>query len=496
MTATPVPRSGIRSQALPLLVAGCFFMENLDATIVTTAVPSIARDLGVTAASVGITITAYVMTVAVLIPLSGWLADRFGTRRVLLVAIALFTIASLACAASPELPVLIAARVVQGIGGALMVPVGRMTVLRATEKKDLVRAIAVLTWPALAAPIVAPLIGGLLTTYLSWHWIFLVNLPLGVIGFLVGLRILPKRDAAGTDRPAVPAAPDWLGLSLTSLGIASIVWATTILTAAHVDATQAALFGAAGIVLLAVAIRHLLTARHPFVELRLLRIRSYGVAVGGGSVYRLAISAIPFVVPLLFQRAFGWTPVEAGAAVLFLFAGNLGIKPLTTWMLTTAGFKRVMIASHLLGAACLVAMSFVRETTPFGVILLVLLISGAARSTGFTAYNTITYADIDAVHMTGANVLDATVQQLAVGFGVAVGAITITVGSALAPAGDSAGSGAPGGGTGGSGTGGTGVFAYDVAFLTLAVILLLAAIPAWRLPASAGGALVRRGEDA
>jgi EmrB/QacA subfamily drug resistance transporter len=474
MTATPAaPRAGIRSQALPLLVAGCFFMENLDATIVTTAVPSIARDLGVTAASVGITITAYVMTVAVLIPLSGWLADRFGTRRVLLVAIALFTIASAACAASPELPVLIAARVVQGIGGALMVPVGRMTVLRTTERKDLVRAIAVLTWPALAAPIVAPLIGGLLTTYLSWHWIFLVNLPLGVIGFLVGLRILPRRDAAGTDRPAA-AAPDWLGLSLTSLGIAAIVWATTLLTASRVDLVQAALFGAAGIALLALAIRHLLRTPRPFVELRLLRIHSYGVAVGGGSIYRLAISAIPFVLPLLFQRAFGWSPVEAGAAVLFLFAGNLGIKPTTTWMLNTAGFKRVMVASHLVGAACLLAMTLFRETTPFGVILLVLLISGAARSTGFTAYNTITYADIDAVHMTGANVLDATVQQLAVGFGIAVGALSITVGLAFAPDGDA-----------------TDVVAYDVAFATLAAILLVAAIPAWRLPASAGGALVR-----
>ncbi len=473
MTATPAPvHAGIRSQALPLLVAGCFFMENLDATIVTTAVPSIARDLGVTAASVGITITAYVMTVAVLIPLSGWLADRFGTRRVLLIAIALFTIASLACAASPELPVLIAARVAQGIGGALMVPVGRMTVLRTTEKKDLVRAIAVLTWPALAAPIVAPLIGGLLTTYLSWHWIFLVNLPLGVIGFVVGLRILPRRDAAGTDRPTV--APDWLGLTLTSLGIAAIVWATTLVTAARVDVLQAVLFGAVGVALLAFAIRHLLRAPRPFVELRLLRIRSYGVAVGGGSVYRLAISAIPFVLPLLFQRAFGWTPVEAGAAVLFLFAGNLGIKPTTTWMLRTAGFQRVMIASHLVGAACLLAMTLFRPSTPFLVIALVLVISGAARSAGFTAYNTITYADIEPTHMTGANVLDATVQQLAVGFGVALGAVSITVGLALAPGGEE-----------------TGVFAYDIAFVTLAAVLLLAAIPACRLPASTGGELVR-----
>jgi hypothetical protein len=218
----------------------------------------------------------------------------------------------------------------------------------------------------------------------------------------------------------------------------------------------------------------LLRAPRPFVELRLLRIRSYGVAVGGGSVYRLAISAIPFVLPLLFQRAFGWTPVEAGGAVLFLFAGNLGIKPMTTWMLRTAGFQRVMIASHLVGAACLLAMTLFRPSTPFLVIALVLVISGAARSAGFTAYNTITYADIEPTHMTGANVLDATVQQLAVGFGVALGAVSITVGLALAPSGKE-----------------TGVFAYDIAFMTLAGVLLLAAIPAWRLPASTGSELVR-----
>ena len=474
MTPTPAMSGRIRAQALALLVAGCFFMENLDATIVTTAVPSIARDLGVSAASVGVTITTYVMTVAVLIPLSGWLADLFGTRRLLLVAIALFAIASAACALSPDLLLLVLARVFQGVGGALMVPVGRMTVLRVTQKRDLVRAIAVLTWPALAAPIIAPLLGGLLTTYLSWHWIFLVNLPLGVVGFLAGLRVLPRRDPTALPTSSVP---DWIGLTLTSFGIASVVWATTLVTATRVDLVPTVFFGALGIALLAVAIRHLLRTPRPFVDLRLLRIHTYGVAVGGGSVYRLAISAIPFVLPLLFQRAFGWSPVEAGAAVLFLFAGNLGIKPTTTWMLTTVGFQRVMIASHLVGAACLLAMMFFRASTPIGVILLVLVISGAARSTGFTAYNTITYADIEPTHMTGANVLDATVQQLAVGFGVALGAVSITVGLLVAPGAQT-----------------TSPIAYDVAFGTLAGVLLLSAIPAWRLPAAAGVALIRPGQ--
>ncbi|AMM20480.1 hypothetical protein AX769_10380 [Frondihabitans sp. PAMC 28766] len=483
MTTQPSFRAaaGIRSQALALLVAGCFFMENLDSTIVTTAVPSIARDLGVDAASVGVAITAYVMTVAILIPVSGWLADRFGSRRILLVAIALFTLSSLACALSPSLSVLVIARIVQGIGGAMMVPVGRMTVLRATSKENLIRAVAVLTWPALVAPILAPFVGGLLTTYLSWHWIFLVNLPLGLIGFIAAMRIVPgpaavAEAAAATGQPAFrPTPPDWLGLSLTSAGIAALVWATTLLTITPIDVMQAIVSGVVGIVLVVLAVRHLLTTSKPFVDLRLLRVHTYGVALGGGSVYRFVISAIPFVLPLLYQRAFGWTPVQAGSAVLFLFAGNLGVKPATTWMLKTFGFKRLLVTAHLVGVACLVGMGFFRADTPFVLMVVVLIISGAARSTGFTAYNTITYADIDAPSMTGANVLDSTVQQIAIGSGIALGAVAISAGLAVASAHHA-----------------SVTFGYDFAFAVLALILLVSLVPAARLDRSAGGALTGR----
>lgn len=462
------------TRALALLVAGCFFMENLDSTIVTTAVPSIARDLGVDAASVGVAITAYVMTVAVLIPVSGWLADRFGSRAILLTAIALFTVASIACALSPTLPVLVVARIVQGIGGAMMVPVGRMTVLRATSKENLIRAVALLTWPALVAPILAPFVGGLLTTYASWHWIFLVNVPLGVIGFAAAMRIVPRR-AHDLDPDRLPTPPDWLGLSLTSVGIASLVWATTLLTITPVDVAQTIVAGVVGLALLGLAVRHLLRTEKPFVDLRLLRVHTYGVAVGGGSVYRFVISAIPFVLPLLYQGAFGWTPVQAGSAVLFLFAGNLAVKPTTTWTLHTWGFRRLLVGAHLVGVVCLVAMAFFRADTPFWLMVVVLVLSGAARSVGFTAYNTITYADIEKAHMTGANVLDSTVQQIAIGSGIALGAVAISLGLYV-----------------GGGSGAGSAFAYDFAFLVIAAILLVALVPAWRLPATAGGSLTTR----
>jgi hypothetical protein len=375
------------------------------------------------------------------------------------------------------------ARIVQGIGGAMMVPVGRMTVLRATSKESLIRAVAVLTWPALVAPILAPFVGGLLTTYASWHWIFLVNVPLGAIGLVAALRIVPGRVVvvAGTtpdpDLP-VPTPPDWLGLSLTSVGIAALVWATTLLTITPVDVPQTIASAVVGLVLIGLAVRHLLRTPKPFVDLRLLRIHTYGVSVGGGSVYRLVISAIPFVLPLLLQRAFGWTPVQAGSAVLFLFAGNLGIKPATTWMLRTFGFRRLIVAAHVVGVACLVAMAFFRPDTPFWLMVIVLIVSGAARSTGFTAYNTITYADIDQPQMTGANVLDSTVQQIAIGSGIALGAVAISAGLAAA---------------GASATPAPGVVAgYDIAFAALAVLLLIALVPAWRLAPTAGSGLTAR----
>ncbi|MCU1405764.1 MAG: hypothetical protein JWQ43_2067 [Glaciihabitans sp.] len=458
-----------RQRALALLVAGCFFMENLDGTILTTATPSIGRDFGVDSTAVGVTITAYLMTVAVLIPVSGWLTDRFGTRRVLTVAIAIFTLASLACALSASLPVLVIARIAQGIGGAMMVPVGQMTVLRVTEKKDLIRTVAVLTWPALVAPILAPALGGIITTYASWHWIFLVNVPLGIAGFFVALKIVPVLDT-----PAA-APPDWLGLTLACSGLGSLVFASSLLAAASPDPEPIIVTGVAGIVLLAFAVRHLLRSPRPFVNLRLARIATYGVALRGGSLYRFAISAIPLVLPLLFQDSFGWSPAEAGSIVLFLFVGNLAIKPATTWMLRRFGFRSLLVAAHLLGAACLAGMVTFTPSTPFALMAAVLVASGVTRSVGFTAYRTVAFADIAPDQMTGASVLDATAQQVASGTGVALGAIAISVGVSIS-----------------SNLDVPGTFPYQFAFGLIALVLVASTMEAIRLPRSAGEAVTGR----
>jgi EmrB/QacA subfamily drug resistance transporter len=453
-----------RQRAIAFLVAGCFFMENLDGTIVVTAAPAIGADLGVDASSVGITVTAFLLTVAVFIPASGWLSQRFGVRRVFVIAIAVFTIASLLCALSPTLPALVAARALQGIGAALMVPVGRAAVLRVTPKKDIIRAIAILAWPGLVAPIIAPFVGGVLTTYASWHWIFLINVPLGIIAFLIALRIIPK-----SERMPVPRL-DVSGLVLVVIALGSLVYGSTLVSESGIQVLGFAAATAIGLAVLAVAVRHLMRVEHPLVQLRAFRYESFRIAGSSGSVYRASISAIPFLLPLLFQKAFGWSAVDAGAVLLWLFVGNLAIKPATTWLLRQFGFRRVLIAANVVGIACLIGMAFLTPEVSIAVIIPLLVLSGAARSAGFTVYATIAYSDIGPASMADANALNSTLQQLAAGFGVALGGMALAVGFAF----------------------GGGLVPYEVAFGAMAALLVLPLVGAIRLSRDAGSALTAR----
>ena len=443
-----------------LLVAGTFFMENLDGTILTTAVPSIARSLQVPAAAVGTAITAYLVTLAVLIPLSGWLTERFGARRVLLTAIALFTLASALCAVAPGLPELIGARVLQGVGGAMMVPVGRLVVLRETAKTDLVRVVALLTWPALVAPVIAPFVGGVLTSTVGWRWIFLINLPLGVIALVAARRLIRGGPAS-----AVPRL-DVLGLGLVCVSIAAVTALGSVLAATDIVWPLAVALAVVGVSAGALAVRHLAGTATPLVSLAALGIGSFRLAHAGGSAFRLGVNAMPFLLPLLFQVGFGWSPVEAGALVLVLFVGNLGIKPVTTPLLTRFGFRPVLVLATVCSVVAAVLNAFLTASTPLVLIGLVLLLGGAARSVGFTAYNTVAFADVPSAGMTDANTLASTLQQVAAGLGVAVGAVALRGGSALA--------------------GHTGLLPYRIAFLVIAAILAVAAVEALVAPGTLG----------
>jgi len=457
-----------RARNLALLVAGTFFMENLDGTILVTAVPSIGRDLGVPPVAVGVTITAYLLTLAMLIPLSGWITRRFGSRRVFLTAIVVFTLASVLCAASSTLLELTAARVLQGFGGAMMVPVGRLAVLRATDKSGLVRAVALLTWPALAAPVIAPLVGGILTTYASWHWIFLINVPLGVIAFVFALRLVPR------EQPETPPRLDWVGLLLSSAGLGSLVYLASLLSDGDPSGVEVLLWSVGGLAALAAAVFWQLRVRHPLFDLAALRVETFRVAHAGGSLFRLAVNAVPFLLPLLFQERFGWSPVASGALVLFVFVGNIAIKPATTPLLRRFGFRPVLIVASACAAATIALMAVISVDTPLWLIAALLVFSGAARSTGFTAYNTIAFADIDRADMTDANTLASTLQQVAAGFGVAVGALALRGGGLLAPQTPVSSPESP---------------AFAIAFLVVAALTVLATVESLALSRDAGSAI-------
>ncbi|WP_375502504.1 MFS transporter [uncultured Jatrophihabitans sp.] len=456
-----------RQRSVALLVAGCFFMENLDGTIVVTAAPRIAADLNVSAASVGLVITAYLITLAVLIPLSGWLAGRFGNRAVFFAAIAVFTLASVLCAASPNLNVLVGARVLQGIGGAMMVPVGRLTVLAGTPKVDLLKLMSYIVWPGLVAPVIAPLAGGLITTYANWRWIFLINVPLGAVALVAAVRLLPAS-------PRGDVAPlDWKGVGLTCAGLGGLTYTAHLVSTSTSSWTAIVVLGVLSALVLAGTARYLLHAPSPVVDLRTLRIRSLRRSLSGLCPFWLTVGAVPFLLPLLFEDVFGWGAVKAGAVVLTVFVGNIGIKPATTFLLNRYGFRRNLICASAAVAASVAVAGLFTATTPILTVLAVTVLSGAARSLGLTSYNALSFSEVPEDQMRHANSLAATVQQLFAGLGVAAATVALRVG---APIGSAVfGSRAP-------------ATPYTIAFLLLALVALLATAQAFRLPRDIGDA--------
>ncbi len=452
------------ARGLALLVAGAYFMEILDATVIAPAAPHIAGDLGVAPVAINVAITAYVLTLAVLIPISGWLTDRYGTRRIFLAAIVVFTVASAGCAAATDLPTLVATRVLQGAGGAMMVPVGRLVVIRTTAKTDLIRAIAYLTWPALAAPLVAPALGGVLSTYASWRWIFLINIPLGVAAFLLARRLFPDLRAEDAGRL------DWRGFGLAATGLGLLVAGLENVASPSPDPALSTGLLAASAAALTGAVCYLLRARRPLLDLRVVRIRTYRLTALGGSFFRAVITAVPFLLPLFFQLGFGWTAAHAGLVVIALFAGNIGIKPVTTPLMRRFGIRTVLAGAVAGSAACLAGMAFLRAGTPLPVVLGLLVLSGIFRSVGFTAFNTMAFADVPPERMTGANALMSTVQELGAGLGVATGALLVRLGEPLT------GAAAP----------------FRFAFAMLALLLVVPAIEALTLPRTAGDVVTGR----
>ncbi|MGY7447148.1 MFS transporter [Klebsiella pneumoniae] len=405
-----------------LLVAGAFFMEFLDGTVIATALPDMARDFGVTAVELNIGISAYLITLAVLIPASGWIADRFGARAIFTLALAIFTLASVFCGLSTEVHIFVAMRILQGVGGALMVPVGRLAVLRTTPKHQLIKAIATLTWPALVAPIIGPPLGGFITRFASWHWIFFINVPLGLAAIILSLRIIP--DIRETERRSF----DLSGFITTSVAMVSLVTAMERLGDRQPQIWPTLALAALGFGCLLYSIRHFRRAAAPMVRLDALQVPTFRVTMYGGSLFRASISAVPFLLPLLFQVGFGMDPFHSGLLVLAVFVGNLTIKPATTPLIRWLGFRRLLLINGALNVCSLLACALLTPQTQVWAIMLILYLGGVFRSIQFTGVSTLAFADVPAAQMSDANTLFSTASQLAVGLGITLGAIGIRLG--------------------------------------------------------------------
>jgi EmrB/QacA subfamily drug resistance transporter len=410
-----------RSAAIALLVAGAFFMENLDGTVVVTAMPQMAASFRVHPVDLSSGVSAYMLTLAVLIPASGWVADRFGARRVFAGAIILFTLASALCALCTSLPEFVLARILQGCGGAMMVPVGRLTVLRSTEKQNLINAIATITWPGLAAPMLGPPLGGFITTYASWHWIFLLNLPLGILALPLALVLIPGAKTV-TGKPF-----DRLGFLLSGLACLVFMYGLEMFSHQGASWTAACFCVLLGLGIALLAIRHARRQEHPLIDYGALAYRSYATTIWGGSLFRGAIAAMPFLLPLLFQLGFGLTPFASGMLVLAVFTGNLVMKPFTTPILRRFRFRFLLLVNGTLNAAAIFACALLTPATPVPVILALLFVTGLTRSMQFTALNTLAFAEVPAAKMSGANTLFNMAQQMAMGTGIALGAVALRV---------------------------------------------------------------------
>ncbi len=444
------------------LVAAAFFMENLDATVITTAVPAMAQSFGVAPVALSIGISAYLLALAVFIPVSGWVADRFGPRQVFAAAVLLFTLASVACGLAESLPVFVATRILQGIGGALMVPVGRLVVLRSTPKSGLVRAIATITWPGLAAPVLGPPLGGWIASTWSWHWIFFLNVPLGAVALVLALRWID--GAPGRQRPF-----DWRGFAASGTGLAALLYGLDLMSRPSIDWPQAVTFTAGGLAALAYALWHLRRASHPLVDLSAFGVQTFRVSVVGGSLFRTAISTAPFLLPLMFQLAFGFSMVASGFMMLALFAGNLGMKPATSFVMRRLGFRATLLFNGLFVALGFAACALLSPSTPLAVMIAVMVFSGMCRSMQFTAFNTLAFCDTAPAQTSGATTLFSMFQQLSAGIGIAFGAIALGIAERF---------------TGHAGH--PGVADFRIAFGLVTVVALLALVDSARLPRDAG----------
>lgn len=456
-----------RSMLTPLIIATALFMEHMDATVIATSLPAIAVDLGVDPIALKLALTSYLVSLAVFIPVSGWMADRFGARSIFRAAIVVFSAGSLLCAFSSSLAGFVLARFIQGIGGAMMVPVGKLVILRTTEKSQLVRAMSYLTIPALLGPVAGPPLGGFISTYFHWRWIFLINLPIGLLGLLLAGRYIANlRDDKVPPLDSRGFVLVGLGLSLAMLGLAS---EGKHLLTAGVSTTLTLL----GLLLLALYPWHARRHAHPLLDLSLLRFPTFHVSIVGGFLFRAGMGSTPFLLPLMLQLGFGLTPFQSGLLTCSTALGAMFMKTIVSRILQRFGFRRVLVVNSMLCGVSFAAYGLFDAHSPHWLMLVTFLLGGCLRSLQFTSLNAIGFADISPAGMSHASTLSSVAMQLASGVGVTLAAFALQgvaswQGHATLQASD-----------------------FSWAFLLMGLLAMLSTLQFRRLPPQAGAQLAR-----
>ena len=464
-TAAGTPTRGRttqRTRTTAMIVASAFFMQNLDSTVIATALPTMAKAFDADPVHMNVALTSYLLSLAVFIPASGWVADRFGGRNVFRVAIAVFTLGSILCGRAESLSFLVFARIIQGAGGAMMIPVGRIVLLRTAAKSEIVAAMAWLTTPALIGPILGPPLGGLIVTYLSWQWIFDINIPIGILGIILASIFIEDVREPQTSRF------DFLGLLLSAVALACLMFGFETIGRGVVTMELSLAAFACG--LLAGVLYWLHARRHqaPLIDFGLLRFKSFAVSIVAGSLFRVGIGAMPFLLPMMLQIGFGRSAVESGLITFASAAGAFLMKPVAQRVLRRFGFRDTLVWNAVMAAILLGLCATFGPAWPAIAMYAVLLVGGFFRSLQFTAYNALAYAELQRSQMSAATSFYSAVQQLSLTIGITVGAASLQVAMLMSDHDE------------------PGATDFRLAFVVIAVIALAAAPMSRRMPRAVG----------
>ncbi|WP_296097667.1 MFS transporter [uncultured Agrobacterium sp.] len=409
------------NRIIPLILAVALFMEQMDSTVIATSLPAIAKDLNVGPITLKLALTAYMVSLAIFIPISGWMADKFGAKKIFRFAIAIFVVGSICCAVSGSVVEFVVSRFLQGMGGAMMTPVGRLVLLRTTKRTDLVSAMALLTIPGLVGPLTGPPVGGFITTYFSWHWIFLINVPIGIIGIWLATIYLPEIETTN------PPPMDIAGFVLSGLAASGVVFGLSVVSLPALPPFVGIASIIIGFVCGALYVRHAKIHPAPILDFKIFRNATFRTASISGTVFRISTGAIPFLMPLMLQIGFGLNPFQSG---MITFAGAIGAittKFMARRVFAATGFKGTLLSAGIVGACTTLANSFFTPETPYSLIMICLVTAGFARSFFFTGTNALSYSDIDDRQASQATSMASVLQQISLALGVAFAASILEV---------------------------------------------------------------------